>query len=95
MGLDRPGAPLSVKGLPKLSKAADALAVVGALVKKATNGELTPEEAAKLAGLVQSFIKAAETAELAERIRKLEEATARDGVAKKEHHDVAPVVAAG
>ena len=72
MGLDRPGAPLSVKGLPKLSKAADALAVVGALVKKATNGELTPEEAAKLAGLAGSFVRLSEAVELEARVTALE-----------------------
>ena len=73
MGLDRPGAPLSVKGLPKLEKAADVLAVVGALVEKAAGGELLPDEAGKLAGLMASYSKVAETTDLAERVRKLEE----------------------
>ena len=75
LGLDRREAPLSVK-LPKLESAADALPVTAALMDKAASGELLPDEAARLAGLVGSFVKAAETADLEERIRKLEAANA-------------------
>ena len=72
LGLDRREAPLSIK-LPKLNKATDALPVTAALLAKAAGGELLPDEAAKLSGPVTSFMKIAETAELAERVTKLEE----------------------
>jgi hypothetical protein len=78
MGLDRPGPPLSVK-LPRLEKAGDALAVVGALVEKAAGGELLPDEAGKLAGLAGSFVKMAETVDLEARVAALEGASREKG----------------
>ncbi|MDR2392107.1 MAG: hypothetical protein LBE84_10580, partial [Planctomycetota bacterium] len=72
-GLDRRDAPVKVAGLPKLAMAADALAVVGALMEKAAAGELSPDEAGRLAGLVGQFVKMAETVDLAERVAALEE----------------------
>lgn len=71
-GVDRREAPVKAN-LSKLSRPADAMTIVGELLQKATNGELSPDEAAKLSALVQAFMKIAETAELAERIAKLEE----------------------
>ena len=71
-GIDRREAPVKAN-LSKLSRPADAMKIVGELLAKATNGELSPDEAAKLSGLVQAFMKIAETAELAERIDRLEE----------------------
>jgi DNA-binding transcriptional MerR regulator len=71
-GVDRREAPVKAD-LPKLTRPQDALVVVGELLVKATNGELSPDEAGKLSGLVQAFMKIAETADLAERIAKLEE----------------------
>jgi hypothetical protein len=59
--------------LPKLTRPQDAMAIVGELLAKATNGELSPDEAGKLSGLVQAFMKIAETADLAERVARLEE----------------------
>ena len=76
LGLERREAPLSVK-LPRLEKASDALPVTAALLDKAAAGELLPDEAAKLAGLTANFMKAAETADLEERIRQLEAAHSR------------------
>lgn len=71
-GIDRREAPIKAN-LSKLSRPQDAMTIVGELIEKATNGELSPDEAAKLSGLVQAFMKIAETTELAERIAKLEE----------------------
>lgn len=70
-GIDRREAPIKVN-LSKLSRPVDALKVVGELLEKATTGRLSPDEAAKLSGLVQTFMKIAETTDLAERIAKLE-----------------------
>lgn len=72
LGLDRRETPVVVK-LPKLAKAQDAMPIVTALLEKASAGELLPEEAGRLSTLVQSFMKIAETVELAERIKVLEE----------------------
>lgn len=71
-GIDRREAPVKAN-LSKLSRPVDAMIIVGELLEKATNGELSPDEAAKLSALVQAFMKIAETTELAERIAKLEE----------------------
>ena len=71
LGLDRREVPLSVK-LPKLEKPEDALAVVATLLVKAANGELLPEEAGKLSGLVQTFGKVAETVDLQKRMEAVE-----------------------
>jgi hypothetical protein len=53
----------------------DAVLAMGALVKAVAEGDLTPTEAAELTRMVQAFAKIIETAEIEERIRKLEEAT--------------------
>ena len=71
-GIDRREAPVKAT-LSKLSQPADAMIIVGELLDKATNGELSPDEAAKLSALVQGFMKIAETAVLSERIKTLEE----------------------
>ena len=71
-GIDRRESPVKAN-LPKLNKPSDAMKIVGELLEKATNGELSPDEAAKLSTLVQGFMKIAETTELAERVDKLEE----------------------
>jgi hypothetical protein len=71
-GLDRRDAPIKVDGLPKLEKAADALTLVGQLVAKTAAGELSPDEAGRLAGLVGSFVKVTEAVDLTKRIEALE-----------------------
>ncbi|MDR1535522.1 MAG: hypothetical protein LBU64_10570 [Planctomycetota bacterium] len=70
-GLDRRDAPVKVAGLPKLEKAADALAVVGGLLERATAGELSPDEAGRLAGLAGSFVKLSESVDLEARVAAL------------------------
>lgn len=75
-GIDRREAPVKVK-LSKLSRSQDAMTIVGELLEKATNGELSPDEAAKLSGLIQAFMKITETTELAESTAKLAERIAK------------------
>ena len=60
--------------LPEMKKVDDAVSAMGALVKAVGDGELTPTEAGELTKMVQAFAKIIETAELEERVRKLEEA---------------------
>ncbi|MDR1536155.1 MAG: hypothetical protein LBU64_13885 [Planctomycetota bacterium] len=72
-GLDRREAPVKVANLPKLEKAADALAVVAGLLEKAGAGELSPDEAGKLAGLAGAFVKLSESVDLEARVAALEE----------------------
>ena len=55
-------------------KTIDAVPAMGALVKAVGQGDLTPTEAGELTKMVQAFAKIIETAELEERVRKLEEA---------------------
>lgn len=70
--LDKKDIPVKVD-LPRLEKPEDAAKVVGELLNKAAEGSLSPEDAAKLAGLVQAMLRASEVTELFERLRKLEE----------------------
>ena len=60
--------------LPEMKTLNDAVPAMGALVKAVGQGDLTPTEAAELTKMVQAFAKIIETAELEERVRKLEEA---------------------
>ena len=61
-------------GLPEMKKVDDAVPAMGALVKAVGQGDLTPTEAGELTKMVQAFAKIIETAELEDRVRKLEEA---------------------
>jgi Family of unknown function (DUF5681) len=61
--------------LPEMKTVSDAVLAMGALVKAVAEGDLTPTEAAELTRMVQAFAKIIETAEIEERIRKLEDAT--------------------
>ena len=60
--------------LPEMKTVNDAVLAMGALVKAVGQGDLTPAEAGELTKMVQAFAKIIETAELEERVRKLEEA---------------------
>ena len=59
--------------LPEMKTLNDAVPAMGALVKAVGDGDLTPTEAGELTKMVQAFAKIIETAELEERVRKLEE----------------------
>ena len=66
--------------LPEMKTLNDAVPAMGALVKAVGQGDLTPTEAGELTKMVQAFAKIIETAELEERVRKLEEAWHRPAV---------------
>ena len=59
--------------LPPMESSADLPSVTAAVLDAVAAGQLTPSEAAALAGLVETHRRAIETAELSERIAKLEE----------------------
>jgi hypothetical protein len=63
--------------LPKLETAGDAVKATAAIVEAGSLGDLTPSEAAELAKLVDGFRSALTTAELEERLAKLEAANDR------------------
>jgi tripartite-type tricarboxylate transporter receptor subunit TctC len=60
-------------GMPKLETAADALKASTAIVEAVACGDLTPSEADELSRVVANFAKVAESADLAERIKRLEQ----------------------
>ena len=68
----RKDGPVKMK-LPPMQTAADLSAAMSSILAAVAAGQLTPSEAAALAGLVETHRRAIETAELAERIAKLEE----------------------
>lgn len=59
--------------LPALETPADALQAQIAIVRAVAGGDVTPSEAMELSRVVESFAKVAETADLADRIRRLEQ----------------------
>lgn len=59
--------------MPKLETAEDALKASIAIVEAVAGGELTPLEADELSRVVANFVKAAESADLAGRIKRLEQ----------------------
>ena len=63
--------------LPKLETAADAVKATAAIVQAVSAGDLTPSEAGELSKLVDGFRSALTTAELEERLAKLEAANDR------------------
>ena len=62
--------------LPPINSAKDALGALSALLTAVSTGELTPSEAAEVGKLVDGYVKATETNELAGRIERLEKAAA-------------------
>ena len=60
--------------LPEMKTLNDTVSAMGAIVKAVGDGDLTPTEAGELTKMVQAFAKIIETAELEDRVRKLEEA---------------------
>ena len=68
---ERKGRPLAVD-LPPITGAADLPAAVGAVVQAVAAGDLTPEEGAAIAGILETQRRAIETADLAARIEALE-----------------------
>ena len=67
----RKGRPVTFT-LPEIKNAQDAAAVVSAVLTAVASGEITPTDAAEVGKLIDSYVKAYETAELTERLERLE-----------------------
>lgn len=63
--------------LPPISSAQDAAKVSSAVLAAVAAGELTPTDAGEISKLVETYVKAFETAELAERLDRLEKLTSQ------------------
>ncbi len=68
----RKGRPVSIS-LPAIETAADVSAAIGAVVTAAASGEITPDEAQTLAGVLEMKRRAVETHDLEQRIAALEQ----------------------
>src|SRR5688500_9868846 len=69
----RKGRPVNIT-LPPVETPADVVGAIGATVQAMADGDLTPDEAATVAGVLEAKRRALETVELEERIRRLEDA---------------------
>ncbi len=58
--------------LPPINNAQDAAATVSAVLAAVAAGEITPADAGEISKLIEVYVKAFETAELAERVERLE-----------------------
>jgi Family of unknown function (DUF5681) len=58
--------------LPPIETAGDVVKALGLVIQAMASGELTPDEASKVAALLENQRKAIETGELEERLQKLE-----------------------
>jgi hypothetical protein len=67
----RKGAPVQFD-LPPVSKAADVVAAVGAVITEVARGELSPEEGSLVANLLEAKRKAIEVVDLESRVAELE-----------------------
>ncbi len=67
----RKGRPVAFD-LPAIETPADVVKAVGALVSEVARGELTPEEAATVAGLLEMYRRTIETCEIEQRLSELE-----------------------
>jgi ribosomal protein L17 len=59
--------------MPEIKTPSDALVAATAIMRAVAGGDLTPSEAAELSKTIDSFVRVAETADLAERIKRLEQ----------------------
>jgi hypothetical protein len=58
--------------LPKIKNALDASEAAGSVLKAVSNGELTPIEATRVMGLIDSFRRTLELTEIEQRLQALE-----------------------
>jgi len=68
----RKGRPVNLT-LPPVRTAADVVEAIGATVQAMADGEVTPEEAATVAGVLEAKRRAIETCELAETVERLKQ----------------------
>jgi hypothetical protein len=59
--------------MPEIKAPSDALVAATAIMRAVAGGDLTPSEAAELGKTIDSFARIAEIADLAERVRRLEQ----------------------
>jgi hypothetical protein len=59
--------------MPEIKTPSDALVAATAIMRAVANGDLTPSEAAELSKIIDSFVRVAETADLGERVKQLEQ----------------------
>ncbi len=67
------GTPVSFE-MPRIETVADSVKTVAAIATAVADGELTPMEAAELSKVVEGYTRAVETADLAARLARLEQA---------------------
>ena len=65
--------------IPPLEKPADCIPIMAAIMRGVAEGDLTPGEAAALSKILDSYTRAVELADLAERITKLEQQSGERG----------------
>ena len=70
----RKGRPVSLPGLPTIATPADLAAALGHVAEAVAAGDITPDEAAAMAVVLEGQRRAVETVALAERIARLEDA---------------------
>ena len=58
--------------LPPITCARDAPEIISAIAAAVTSGDITPSEASEIAKLIDSYVKAYQTAELDERVARVE-----------------------
>jgi hypothetical protein len=63
--------------LPPIDSAQDAAATISAVLIAVAAGEITPADAGEISKLIEVYVRAFETAELAERLKRLERMTSR------------------
>jgi hypothetical protein len=59
--------------LPILEHASDAVKALAAIARAVADGDLTPMEAAELSKVIDGYMRAIETAELAAQLKRLEQ----------------------
>jgi len=64
--------------VPPIRSASDIAAAMGAIVKAAAQGTITPDEAFKLSQMVDTFVRAIDTSDFDKRLQKLENVGAEE-----------------
>jgi hypothetical protein len=59
--------------MPEMKAPSDALVAATAIMRAVAGGELTPSEATELSKIIDGFVRVAESADLTERIKRLEQ----------------------
>jgi hypothetical protein len=77
--------------MPPLARAADAVAAIGAIASAAVAGDVTPDEAAKLAKVISLYVSTLEAHQFEHRLAQLERADLKQiGELKNDACDINP-----